>query len=197
MKTISSITIVYASADGSIISISRARTNASNQNVCERLVSSDIDAFLNTSFNNKPGCYVDIISQESPDHLIPDHVWHQYWDLLCMRIQHTALLRNATCSKHYEPLPSPVSKPGKKCVITDIPLNGPLASLRLNGQDMRESLTEMVGPNKANAIMNDICNTNNTKDTYDPNYKDSDIPDDIHLHEFYQDLNDDEPDFPG
>jgi hypothetical protein len=195
---IPSITLAFGTGDGQLLSVTHAHT-INGKNVAQRVSAADIDAYVHTPVCGKPGIYLEIITKEGPDHNIPLPVWNTFFSLLRMQLHASTIIRNSSIIEETEDLGSspPASSFQKKAILTTIPTGCPLESITINGDDLNAVLARVMPADKAQSIVDGLCSgdashgdmTILTKPdpTYDPHYKDSDIPDDIHLYESDED----------
>lgn len=177
-KLIHSITISTATVDGTIIGLARTR-RCYNAVLSDHMEAADFDAFDNTTIDGKPGVMHSIITQQSPDFLIPEFVWLQLYDLLSTRLQLAALQRGSTAHKTQLPLSESDFNHHNENAIgltLNLPATADNKQIFLNDKPLVEALKSM-------GHISGITDVHPKPSTYNPHYKDSDIPDDIDLHE--------------
>lgn len=162
------------------------RTRTSNgANVADTISCSDLDAYIQTPVNHKPGCKAVIFTEEGPDFRNHPDVWNLLWDSLCIRLQMHALMRHSTCTKKQEALdprlPDFYTPSGdKRRIVLSLPTDIPFSSVLINGTDLFKQMLEMGVPAELVAKTRAIL-SNQPPATFNKFYKDSDTPDDIDL----------------
>jgi hypothetical protein len=105
---------------------------------------------------------------------ILERVWVEFFDLLCMRLQIQAALRNTTITKDQDDL-GPITLPGQPDrvgLVVCLPKNAEEKDIYINGKYMPDVLKSMgFNPTPASYLKP-------KPPTYDPHYKDSPYPDD-------------------
>lgn len=167
------ILITTATGDGQILGLTRTRTSG-NSVLADMLESNDIECFASTPVNDKEGIQHEIITQRTPSYFIPDRVWHEFYDLLCMRLHMQAALRNTTTNKDQENLGDISNKASANSVglVLCMPRNATENQVIMNGTPMPEVLQSLgfnTTPEKIEP----------KPPTWDPHYKDSPYPDDF------------------
>lgn len=190
-KLIHSICAVYATADGTLLSIARTRLLPNGRLIADEISTSDIEAFIATPYNGKPGVYISVLSQEATEHRIPDSVWHTHFDLMCQSLQLRCIQRSAAWERTQQdlgPLEFTATDPKSK-LVTCLPTGLPTSLCFINGQPFDEvvgnakcsdSVTSFLDAIKA-AKQGDITKgtiQSPKPPTWDPHYKDCPYPDD-------------------
>lgn len=179
MKPIFSITMVFGTGDDALLSVLRTRpftspTSSTPLVMLERVESSDMEAYIHTPVNGRKGTYAVMYTQSSPDHSIPDAFWNAFWGAISRNLQFQAVCRNATILKDQEQIPSPSLAAGKDAVI---------AALNAGMDFDRIIINDKLAPSSFLTLANKAKHNSVSSSTYDPYYKDSDIPDDIDTYE--------------
>jgi hypothetical protein len=179
MKPIFSITMVFGTGDDALLSVLRTRPFSAGSPdkklvMLERVESSDMEAYVQTPVNGRKGTYAVMYTQSSPDHSIPDAFWNAFWGAISRNLQFQAVCRNATILKDQEQIPSPSLAAGKDAVI---------AALNAGMDFDRIIINDKLAPSAFLTLANKAKHNSVSSSTYDPFYKDSDIPDDIDRHE--------------
>lgn len=199
MSIIHSIARIYASGTGDLIGITRTRTHSDTDVVVlvDTIESSDTDAFIHAPVHGKPGIIIDVITQQSPKHCIPDSVWNEYFSALCKELQLNCITRNATWERTQKTLGTVDNMPvvdGKHtvavCIPCDIPALRYLNDEPMSNYDEKVIKGPTISPSSLGDAIQDILDAafqqhlaSKKPDTWDPHYKDSDIPDDIDKYE--------------
>lgn len=193
-RLIHSITNTYASGDGATLSVARTRLLPDGVTiVADCITAVDLDAFAHAPFNGRPGTITEITSQESADHRIPDSLWSQHFDLLCKDLQLSCVQRGVPWERRQEHLGTIYDNPAVKTGLVVCMPSGFPTTTYLNDRPIEEFAKDAAPGNAEaetflsamkNAQHNDVSKLNLSKPpTWDPHYKDSDIPDDIDTYE--------------